>query len=386
MEASNEQTGTYCLNCAQKRCYWHIKIPIIVEVNSEESNSKSEADGKSESNSEMEANQSVKEIDIRVLKRTMKEEEICKRELGKMIESQVGKQNFSCIAPDICKCKCKKFKYKKIKDFSRGAAIVGLVVAGTGCIVGAFLVTTLTFGAGIVAAPPMIFGGIGLITGALYEFGRGRSRRFRKRSLMACYKGKLLDPLDYGIDIYVEGATPLRTIITEDMSEVFLSSSEVTNANRVHQPEKTTNSGQQSCIQTNSPYVIQLPYPRPNYDGPQPNRAPSQRDLVYQSEYMTTKIQPINYESTSPFQTNVINQFPSPQQLHLTQNNSISSIAQENNNHNNTYPLRWSEQFQLEQQNYSCTVPCYFQPTDDNNMLQQQYVNPPYLRQQSSDI
>lgn len=79
------------------------------------------------------------------------------------------------------------------------------------------------------------------MTGAFYEVEKSHSRRVRKKALMACYKGmnnigtlaesylkgKLLDPHDFGIDIDVEGATSLSSILnSEDMSEVNLSTSE----------------------------------------------------------------------------------------------------------------------------------------------------------------
>jgi hypothetical protein len=295
---------------------------------------------------------------------SIKDEKILKQELGKMIENQVGKNNFSCLAPDKCKCKCKKFKYKKIKKISRGAAIVGLAVAGAGCITGAFLVAALTMGAGIIAAPPLIFGGIGLMTGAFFEFERGHIRRTRKKSLLSCYKGKLLDPHDYGIDIYVEGSTPLSDIFGEEVSEIFLSSSfedRAKNSDKGRQPERETSS-EKPRLETNSPYVIQLPHSRSSNESSQRT---SQQDTAYkgtfnQQTYGTPFLQPINYES--PF-SNGNDQFPSQQQQvsHFQSN----PMYQENIE---ALPLKWS-------------VPYYIESSENNNMSPPQYANYPYLRQ-----
>lgn len=122
------------MNCSEGKCYWHIKIPSIVQKNEEEEISNEESSG-----------QEPKPPTPRDMRTKIKEEDICKREIGKLIKNQVGKQAFSCLEPGKCQCKCKKFKNKKydlfsisvrmlihtsVKKITKGAAIGGLVVAG----------------------------------------------------------------------------------------------------------------------------------------------------------------------------------------------------------------------------------------------------------------
>jgi hypothetical protein len=231
----SEDGGYVCANCANHFCWWYVRVPITAETRFLQCPKTSKS-------------------------RKRKDEEYCKYEIGKLIAKQVGKEAFSCLEPSKCSCGCKKSRYQLGKKVVQGVAIGGAVLAGITLIGLATAGTALTMGGALPIAAPIAVGGAGLIGGAGCYVERLHLEHQHKKALVSRYKGKLIDPHDFGIALNVEGSTSLSYLYQgyyDDMTEIRLSSDcEEDCIKAKAEAAKVKSENKRRGIRTNSGYCV----------------------------------------------------------------------------------------------------------------------------------